>query len=215
MTRSSTCYGSVMAAAARPPPPTRAPHGEERLLIHGVTWSTYVVLRDSLDDQRAGVRLTYLEGALELMSPSDDHEASKKLLARLLEAYAEEMDLDLDGHGSTTFRDEAVKRGLEPDECYTLGRGKKKVPDIAIEVVFSPPRLDKLAVYQGLAVPEVWVYRGGKLAVWALREDAYEEGTRSLALPKLDLELMVSFVRLGESQTKLVKAFREAMRAAR
>ncbi len=171
-----------------------------------------MVLRDSLDEQRSGVRLTYLEGALEIMSPSDAHENAKKLLARLVEAYAEELDLDLDGHGSTTFRSEAAERGLEPDECYTLGRNKP-VPDIAIEVVFSPPRIDKLAVYRGLGVPEVWVYQDGRLRVWVLGAVGYEERSRSAVLPLLDLELLVSYVRTDEPQTKLVKAFRAALRA--
>jgi Uma2 family endonuclease len=200
-----------MVAAISTPSP-RPMHGEERVLINGVTWSTYVVLRDSLDDQRSGVRLTYLEGALEIMSPPDDHEDSKKLFARLLEAFAEERNLDLDGHGSTTFRNEAVERGLEPDECYTFG-GRKPVPDIAIEIVFSAPKLDKLAVYRGLGVPEVWIYRESKLAVWVLTPNGYERRARSEKLPDLDLELLVSFVPLDERQTKLVKEFRAALRS--
>lgn len=36
------------------------------------------------------MRVTYLEGQLEIMSPSRSHEMLKKLIARLLEAYAEE-----------------------------------------------------------------------------------------------------------------------------
>ena len=201
-----------MAAAALSSQHELARLGENRVLVHGVTWSTYVVFRDSLDEQRSGVRLTYLEGTLEIMSPSDAHENAKKLLARLVEAYGEELDLDLDGHGSTTFRSEVAERGLEPDECYTLG-GRKPVPDIAIEVVFSPPRVDKLAVYRGLGVPEVWVYQNGKLKVWVLGAAGYEERSKSAALPLLDLAVLVSFVRADEPQTKLVKAFRATLRA--
>jgi len=36
-----------------------------------------------------GTRVTYLQGKLELMSRSINHELLKKMLARLLEAYAE------------------------------------------------------------------------------------------------------------------------------
>lgn len=204
------CYDRAMVAVPSTPSP-RPVRGEDRVLINGVTWSTYVVLRDSLDDERAGVRLTYLDGALEITSPSDDHEDSKKLSARLVEAYADERGLDLDGHGSTTFRNEAAARGLEPDESYTLGP-RKPVPDIAIEIVFSAPKLDKLAVYRGLGVPEVWIYRDGKLAVFVLADNGYEQRARSSVLPDLDLELLVSFVRLDERQTKLVKDFRAALK---
>ncbi len=192
--------------------PKLASSAEERVLINGVTWGTYVMFRESLDEQRASIRLTYLDGAMEIMSPSDDHEDSKKLLARLVEAYTEEKDLPIDGHGSTTFRNEAVLRGLEPDECYTLG-GRKPVPDLAIEVVFSPPKLDKLEVYRGLGVPEVWIYRDGKLTVHVLGAKGYSVSAQSKLLPELDLALLVSFVRFDARQVQLVKEFRRAVRA--
>ena len=188
-----------------------AKRAEHRVLLHRVPWSTYVVLRDSLDDQRSRVRLTYLEGALEIMTPSDAHEESKTILARLLEAYAEERDVDLDGHGSTTFRDEAVDRGLEPDECYTIG-ARRSVPDLAIEVVCSPPRVDKLAVYRGLGVREVWIYRDGRIAVHVLGPKGYAVRARSALLPDLDIELLESFVRTDARQTPLVKKFRAELR---
>jgi Uma2 family endonuclease len=94
---------------------------EDRFLLQGVAWETYVALRDALDDQ-ASLKMTYLEGALELMSPSTLHEDAEKIIARLLEVWAMEVDLDLRGVGGATFRREAAKRGLEPDECYKLGK---------------------------------------------------------------------------------------------
>ena len=92
---------------------------------------------DPLEEKRFVLRnVTYLEGALEFMSPSEPHEDFKKLIARLLEAYAEEADIDLKGRGSTTFREEPKERGLESDECYSVGPFAGR-PDIAIEVVLS------------------------------------------------------------------------------
>ena len=41
--------------------------------------------------ESSATRVTYLEGELELMSPSFDHETLKKTLGRLIEAYAEEV----------------------------------------------------------------------------------------------------------------------------
>jgi len=52
-----------------------------------------------LDEVGLGARLTYLEGTLEIMSPSEDHETLKKLVARLLEAWADETGTDLHGYG--------------------------------------------------------------------------------------------------------------------
>jgi len=116
--------------------------GEQRLALHGVTWEQYETLRTTLDHM-PGLRMTYLEGVLEITSPSLDHEAIKTSLARLLEIYALERDVPLNGYGSTTFRKRAKERGLEPDECYCVGP-IKEVPDIAIEVVLSSGGIDKL-----------------------------------------------------------------------
>lgn len=50
--------------------------------------------------EQSGTRVAYLHGELELMSPSIKHELLKKMLARLLEAYAEERGIELNGYGS-------------------------------------------------------------------------------------------------------------------
>lgn len=71
--------------------------------------------------------MTYLEGSLELMSTSPEHERLKTIIGRLIEAFAEEADLDLNGFGAATFRKEAAARGLEPDECYTLEPWTKRL----------------------------------------------------------------------------------------
>jgi Uma2 family endonuclease len=186
---------------------------ERRFILEDVPWWAYVALRDALED--TGTRMTYLEGRLELMSPSEMHEEETKLISRLLEAYADAMDLDLRGFRSTTYRHEAARRGLEPDECYALGaKAKDAVPQIAIEVVVSSPLLDKLDVYAGLGVPEVWIWRNSRRSfeVYVLAAGKYERRETSALLPKLDLALMASFVRPGESHVALVKTFRAALK---
>jgi Uma2 family endonuclease len=57
--------------------------------------------------------------------PSPEHEMIRKVIARLLERYAEEADIVTHGYGSTTFRNEAKTQGLEPDECYYINMLKK------------------------------------------------------------------------------------------
>src|SRR5205807_10387866 len=129
----------------------------------------YLTLREALDDI-AGLRMTYLEGALEIMSPSWQHEAIKSTFGRLIELYALERDIDLRAFGSTTYKKQAKERGLEPDECYHFGR-RKAVPDIAFEVVLTSGGIDKLAVYQGLGVREVWFWMNGRFALFQLGDD--------------------------------------------
>jgi Uma2 family endonuclease len=195
-----------------------AENGERRFVLHHVPWKTYVALRDELDDRCAAVRMTYLKGTLELMSPSSLHEETKKIIARLIETWAEEKDVDLRGFGSTTYRREATARGLEPDECYTLGprESDESAPDIAIEVVVQNPLLDKMDVYAGLGVPEVWVWSDATrvMVVNELVRGAYETRPSSDLVPGLDLRLLSGFVKPGESHTALAKGFRARLREA-
>jgi hypothetical protein len=61
--------------------------------------------------------LTYLEGALEIRTNSRDHETLKKLLARLLEAWADETGVELEGGGSKGLRrGEKEKLAVQEDE---------------------------------------------------------------------------------------------------
>ena len=199
-----------MQAAEKLDRVTAAP--ERRFLLHDVPWAAYVALRDALEG--SGTRMTYLEGSLELMSPSETHEEETRLIARLIDAWADHQDVDLRGFRSTTYRQEIEKRGLEPDECYTVGpKVADAPPQIAIEVVVSSPLLDKLEVYAGLGVREVWVWRSARreLVVHRLVGGSYEKHSRSEILPELDLSLLAAHVRAGESHTALVKQYRAAL----
>lgn len=181
---------------------------ESRVLLRGVSWEVY----EQLMEDNPGLRFTYHAGELEVMSPSGQHESEKTMLARLLEAYAEERDLVLNGFGSTTFRKRAKERGLEPDECYVLQTRKTspRRPDIAIEVVLTSWLLDKLEVYRGLEIPEVWVWSDGRVDVHILVNDRYELRDRSALLPELDLDLLASFV-ARRDQVQAVKEYRRAL----
>src|SRR6202795_1049813 len=136
------------------------PDVDQVVLLHNISWKQYEAFLAMLGDDHPGVRTHYLEGTLEIMSPSSKHENVKTMLARLVEVYALERNIELNGFGSTTYRRRAKERGLEPDECYFVGR-EKKVPDIVFEVILSRGVLDRLAIYEGLGVPEVWIWRRG------------------------------------------------------
>lgn len=183
---------------------------DQRIFMYGVTWSEYEALL-AIRGERAGIRIAYLEGDLEIMSPSIDHEAIKTLIGRLLEAYAEEQGLELNGYGSWTIKSAPRERGVEPDECYIVGIERKPAPDLAIEVVWTHDGIDKLEIYRGLGVREVWVWREERIAVYELRGDTYAELERSGLFPELDLALLVSFLDRPD-QTQAVREFRAALR---
>ena len=190
------------------------PTEEQHLRLEGVTWEQYEALLSLFIDQFPSLRMTYLEGALELMSTSAEHERLKTIIARLIEAFAEEADLDLNGYGAATFRKAAKARGLEPDECYVFG-ALDETPDIAIEVVLTSGSIDKLAVYQGLNVQEVWFWENQTFSVYGLIDSnaGYEKLERSVLLPTLDLALLAQFID-EPSQTRAVKAYRKALKEA-
>ena len=61
---------------------------EQRVCLQDVAWEDYETLL-AIRGERAGLRITFLEGELELLSPSVTHEGWKIRLGRLLEAWAE------------------------------------------------------------------------------------------------------------------------------
>lgn len=183
---------------------------EQRMLVHGVSWKDYVILREALDTP--GLRMTYCEGALELMSPSRRHELWKKTIARLVELYAVLRELPLVGYGSTTFRKEAKERGAEPDECYRLGTLMRdgEFPDIVLEVIQTSPLLDKLSVYRGFDVPEVWLFRNERFELYQLTQTGYQRVERSQFLPELDFSLIAKLA-VWEDQPAALRALRDEL----
>ena len=84
--------------------------------------------------------------------------------------------IDLYGIRSWTIREKLEERGLEPDECYSLGTElPAERPDLAIEVVWTSGGIDKLDIYRKLGVPEVWIWHREKITVHALRGESYIE----------------------------------------
>jgi len=182
---------------------------EQRVVLPGITWEQYEGLLATLGDY-PGLRLIYLEGTLEIFMPSAEHELIKKVLARLLERYAEEVDISLHGYGSTTFRHAAKARGLEPDECYCVGT-LKDLPDIAIEVNLSSGGVDKLAVYKGLGIPEVLIWENQQLTLYDLRGGDRQTLEHSQFFPDLAISLLAHYVRPYD-QPQAIKDFLQALR---
>jgi Uma2 family endonuclease len=180
-----------------------------RVVLHNVSWQRYDALVTLLGDDYPALRLTYLEGTLEIMTTSPYHERLKKMIARLLEMWAVERNVPLNGYGAATFRKEAAERGLEPDECYVLGE-LVDMPDLAIEVVHTHGGIDKLDVYAGLGVREVWFWEEARFGVHVLEDGRYREVAASALLPALDLDELASFVTRSD-QTEAVRAYRDVL----
>lgn len=184
---------------------------EQRVVLEGASWHQYELLLATLGDDFPALRLSYLESTLEIMTNSPQHEELKTIIGMLIEAYFQETRTRFHGIGSATFRNVAKQRGLEPDECYCLDK-KKEFPDLAIEVVLSSGMVDKLDIYQGLGVAEVWVWEASGFSLYHLRADGYEQIENSELLPECDVNLLASYVK-PEEQFDAVMAYRDELRA--
>ena len=204
--------------------PLTAKPAETRIVLDNVSWKTFESLLAETGPRRG--RMAYEEGTLEIMASSFEHEDLKSTLGRLVEAYAQEMGIDMKVAGSTTLKLQLKQRGLEPDESYyvqnealvrgttELELGRDPPPDLAIEIQITQSGLDKLGIYAALGVPEVWLWEGDALKIYGLdKSGKYTEQTgrmRSKALPGLPLDDLLRF--LGgareKSTTRLANDFR-------
>jgi Uma2 family endonuclease len=182
---------------------------EQRIVLQGISWQQYEILRTTLDEI-PGAKMIYLDEILEIMTPSPEHEATKATIGELLSTYLKEKNIRFYRCGSPTLKNQMAKRGKEPDESYNIGT-KKEIPEIAIEVVVSSGGLNILSVYQGLGIPEVWVWKQEKLTVYRWRDRTYEQIAKSEFLPELDLDLLVRYINYSDQYDAVVE-FREAIR---
>jgi Uma2 family endonuclease len=197
-------------AAVLTPPGERVATADQRVVRYGVPWEHFEI-ELAMRGERSFPRIAYLQGALELMSPSKDHERIKSYIGRLIEAYALEVGLDLSPYGHWTLKSAPREVGLEPDECYIFGSNQDKpAPDLAIEVVWTSGGVDKLEIYRRLGIGEVWFWKNDRIQVYLLVEGNFEAADRSRTLPELDLDLLASFLD-RPSVLQAVRAFREAL----
>lgn len=201
---------SVLPAAIGPTPHDDTPREDHIVVLRGMRWSDWRRLQEARGD-RSAPRLSYLDGVLQIMSPSRHHERIKGYLGALVETWALETGVRLVPLGSWTLEDQEQEAGAEPDECYQIGADERDRPDLAIEVVWTSGGLSKLAIYRRLGVPEVWTWRKGALHVHVLDGGDYVEFARSAAFPDLDLQLLLTLVSeptLYDAQQKLLATLR-------
>ncbi len=178
------------------------------ITLHSISWEKFEAIAELLQDY--SVRLTYLDGTLDIMTPSPEHEESKTTIGFLLEAYLRFKGIRFYGRGGYTLGSREVGARGEPDESYNL-ETKKDVPDIAIEVVITSGGVDKLEKYKRWGVPEVWFYQDKQLFIYHLRSAGYEQVSRSELLPELDLNLFIRCLNMPDQYDATI-AFSEALR---
>ncbi|MCW5312837.1 Uma2 family endonuclease [Nostoc sp. KVJ3] len=197
----------------------------EIIHLSDISWQTYENLLTELGVNRR-LRLTYNRGSLEIMAPSPEHESYKKVLGRFVETLAEELEVNIQPLGSTTFKRPELS-GAEPDECFyirniQLIKGKKRInlqqdppPDLVVEVDITSSSKNRFEVYADMGVREIWQYDGNYFTINVLQNQEYISVERSLAFPNLPLIEISNFLeQVGEKDyLKLVKEFRQWVRS--
>ncbi|HUY31580.1 MAG TPA: Uma2 family endonuclease [Pirellulales bacterium] len=210
----------------RPSLPPAALFDENRtVVLHGVAWDTYQVLRR--DESNWHLRMTYDRGELELMSPSKVHARITNVFGRMIDAWCDHKKIAFEGFDPLTFQRGDLDRGLEPDRCYYIAHAdavqgdaeldlaRDPPPDLALEVDIASSSERKMRLYETLGFPELWRYVGGQARVYRLGADClYKPSEKSHALPGFPLQLAESLLdQCGtRDATSLLRSFRKQIR---
>lgn len=205
---------SVLTPPASPAdpitPPPRSTRGIEPgqiLVLHHVSYASYVAMADAIMD-RPNVRFTYDRGTLEIMTTSNRHEWYKMRLGRVLEVVCEVVGRPWVAGGSQTLRSEELERGFEPDQCYWIANEARvrepfflwdptryPPPDLVIEIEVSRSAVAKLPLLAAYRIPEVWRFDETALRVNLLQADgSYLEAPASPNLPGLPVAGLMPFI---------------------
>lgn len=217
-------------APVRPSPVSKQPVATSEATNHAivlkdVTWEMYVSLRDS--PANAGLRMTFDQGVLEVVTLSIFHELISLLIHDFILEWRVARNVNVQPGGSMTLRRALLNQGLEGDQSYYIRneaqiRSKKQInldsdpaPDLVVEVDHTSSSVQKMPIYAALRVPEVWRWTQEDLKVYVLVDEAYEERDTSEALPGFPLDqLRIALKqRFDENETVLVRAFREWLQA--
>jgi Uma2 family endonuclease len=199
------------AELLRPEPLPDGADPEERLIVCGLSWQRYLDLDQAFGDDRPGPRLYYLDGELEIMTTSKEHERVKKWIGDFVGDYFFQHGIEVVTLGQATIRGTLSEAGAEPDESWCVAEAKE-IPDLVLEIAMTSGGLNKLEIYRRLAVREVWFWRRDALEIFALRPSGsgYEATPKSQLLPQLDIPLLERCVRM-RSWTEARRTFRASL----
>ena len=180
---------------------------QQHIVLDDVSWEFYEHLLREIGERH--LRVTYCDGRLEIMSPLPKHERWSRRIASLISILCLELRIPLVVLGSTTFRDAAKRKGLEPDECFYLQNAEAAArmedefdpdvhppPDLAVEIDITRRSISRQPIYAALGVSELWRFDGERLEVLILGSDGrYRAHGSSIAFPFLSIPDFEQFLR--------------------
>ncbi|HZK79632.1 MAG TPA: Uma2 family endonuclease [Humisphaera sp.] len=198
------------------------PDSPQHIVLTGVSWSFYERTLEEVGNQ--SIRVAFLDGVMELMSPVPKHEGAKKAIGDLIATLAVERRIPRKSFGSATFRRQEKAAGSEPDECFYFreidtvkGMARfdplvHRPPDLWIEVDLLNPSVPREPIYARLGVPEVWRYSGNRLTVRLLTSAGiYADSATSRAFPFLPLVIFAGYIprMIEQDETRVLRDFRD------
>jgi Uma2 family endonuclease len=185
-------------------PLVEQPTEEKLVTLKDVSWEQFKGIETQLQENR-NVRLSYLSGILEIMSPiGDKHEKVKRTLGLLLEAYMKKLGIRFYCRGGFTLEEPGYASGT-PDESYSIGT-EKEVPDIVIEIIVTSGTINRKELYKPKKVPEVWFWKSNSIEIFRLSEQGeYEQVNRSGFFPDLDPALLLNYIAMSDQYDAVVE----------
>lgn len=186
----------------------------QKINLKDVTWEEFEKILEELGEHRAA-RIAYSNNRLEIMTPLPEHESNKEIVGDLIKALLEELDIEVYPLGSTTFKNQIMQEGIEPDNCFYIQKDRIDLtvdppPDLALEIdVKSRTHRE---IYAKLGVPELWRFEKMKLQINVLQNGSYIEVDSSPNFPNLPLkEVIPQYLEQVKTagRNKTMKAFRK------
>ncbi len=193
----------------------------QSVLLQNISWSKFEEIISQLGEHRAA-KLAYDQGMLEIMVPLPEHEYFKDAIGDLVKDLAQELAIEYECFGSTTWRRQERMGGAEPDNCFYIQnlsaiRGRLDIdlasdppPDLVLEIDITSKSLDRLPIYARLGVPEVWRYDQKQLRLYQLVNGMYVETQTSVAFGEFPVKSIPDFIRqqLAAGRNALRQSFR-------
>lgn len=168
----------------------------QRVVLDRIGWQEFEDILEDLGEHRHS-HVAYYKGVLEFRMPLPEHERYKMLVSHLLVVLLNELGLDWESLGSTTFKNRRMQAGIEPDDCFYIQNyqavtGMKRidldvdpVPDLAIEVDLTSQT--QVSAYEALGVAEIWRIRNNGLEINLLQDGQYVSSSTSQIFPSLPI----------------------------
>jgi Uma2 family endonuclease len=168
----------------------------QRVVLDRIGWQEFEDILEDLGEHRHS-HIAYYKGVLEFRMPLPEHERYKMLVSHLLVVLLNELGLEWESLGSTTFKNRRMQAGIEPDDCFYIQNyqavtGMKRidldvdpVPDLAIEVDLTSQT--QVSAYEALGIAEIWRIRNKGLEINLLQDGKYVSSSTSKIFPSLPI----------------------------